>query len=614
MAAITVEIGGIDRTSYVGAGTVSIDAAINGKYSLSAILRPNTTGYRPTRGNTFVVYEDGTKRFAGNIFSMIERDASGSQGIMEYSIRCVDYNHAANRRRYAGEFVGPQSLSTILDAILSVGLSGEGITRAALPSDPSITQTLTFKYETVASCLNKLTAITGFLWYIDFDKVLRCSPFTSTAAPIAVTDANDTWPDGWRDLEVERSDEDKRNRQYVRTESSLGLIYDETYTITQANSVMFPTTSGPTEMISITVNGSPATVTSFVPGETPPNTYDFYWSDTWMGLFTYGGIVGDPSQGLQLNIGDVIAYSYRGAGRNVVMVEDQDDQALRASIEGGSGIWEAIEEQRHITNISALTAIANGRLAQNGRDSIRARFETDASGMAPAQRITVTVPRWDIDQELLIERVNSTWIAASDDFFRHKVTCVGLDLYSQSPETSPEGTTYIEPVAQPESYMERVVEMARIGETPAQLVEEAEVQDGSSSGPMLNLWFEDPELAADDVSRHYPELSIGADRYWVPTLWHANVVTPPVGGSPSPSTDALQFKVWYSTDDGATWTEMFEGTIEDGDRANDGDMADFSPPVDLQLSDGTLFKATITQVGLTTPGGGLHIQVEGDLV
>jgi hypothetical protein len=609
MATITVEIGGIDRTDYIGAGTVNIDAAINGKFSLSATARPARTGYRPRRGNTFVVYENGTKRFAGNIFAITERDASGSRGVMEFSIRCVDYNHIAMRRRIAAEFTGPQSLTTIVDSIVAVGLSGEGVTVAAIPAPPTITETIAFKYETVAAAFSTLTKLTGYLWYIDFDKVLRFSPFTTSLAPISITDANYTWPSGWRDLEIERSDEDYRNRQYVRTESSLGLIYTDTYTVVQSGSVMFPTSSGPTQMISITVNGAAKTITSFTPGVTPANTHDFYWSDTWMGLFTYGGIVGNPGVGIQLNIGDVLVYSYRGAGRNVVMVEDVAAQFARQAIEGGSGIWEAIEERRHIQYFDALIAIANGALAQNGHDNIRARFETDASGIAPTQRITITVPRWAIDQELLIERVSSTWIAASDDFFRHKVIAVGLDLVTESPEVSPGGATYIEPVAQPETYMERVVEMARIGETPAQLVEE------TAPGPPLNLWLEDPELEVGDESRHYPEVAgIGSDRYWSPTSWHANCAVPPVGGSPSPSIEALKFKVWYSDDDGATWTEMFEGWIDDGARANDGLMTSFSPVVDLQLPEDTLFKATITQVGITTPGGGLHVEVSGDLV
>jgi hypothetical protein len=609
MATITVEIGGIDRTSYVGAGTVNIDAVTNGKYSLNAVLRPARTGYRPRRGDTFIVREDGTKRFAGNIFSIVERDASGARGVMEHSIRCVDYNHIAMRRRTSAEFGGPQSLTTIVSSIVAVSLSGEGVTVAAIPASPTISETIAFKYETVAAAFNTLTKLTGYLWYIDFDKVLRFSPFVTSVAPIAITDANNTWPSGWRNLEIERSDEDYRNRQYVRTESSLGLIYNDTYTVVQSGSVMFPTSAGPTEMISITVNGAAKTITSFSPGTIPANTHDFYWSDTWMGLFTYGGIVGNPSLGIQLNIGDVLAYSYRGAGRNVVMVEDAAAQYARSLVEGGSGIWEAIEERRHIQYYDALIAIANGALAQNGHDNIRARFETDASGVAPTQRITVNVPRWNTNQELLIERVSSTWIAAEEDFFRHKVTAVGLDLVTESPEVSPGGATYIEPVAQPETYMERVVEMARIGETPQQLVEEA------TSGPILNLWLEDPILEVGDESRHYPEVTgIGADRLWSPTAWHANCAVPPVGGSPSPSIEALKFKVWYSDDDGATWTELFEGWIDDGARANDGLMASLSPVVDVELPEDTLFKATITQVGTTTPGGGLHIEVEGVLV
>jgi hypothetical protein len=613
MATITCIIGGVDRTEWIGAATVRIEGAINGRYSCTGNIRSRRTGYRPQRGNTFVIYEGATKRFAGNIFSITERDAGGSRGIMEYDFRCVDYNHIFNRRLFTGEFEN-QSLSAIVAGI--VGSLNEGITIASIPAPPTITQKLTFKLETVASIFNKLTALTGYLWSINFDKVLTVSPFTAASAPMSVTDANDTWPTGWRGLTIERSDENKRNRQWEVTEAQLQMTYTDTFTVIQNGQDFIPTSAPILSMTGITVNGvSKTTAEDTNPGNgAVPSTADLYWTTNWIGVWTEGWETGIPSAGLTLNAGDVVVISYRGAARNMVMVEDNVDQYLRASIEGGSGIWEAREDHHYQTDYNALVSLGNGRLAQNGVDSIRAQFETDCSGMAPGQRVTVTVPRWDVDQELLTERVTSLWVRVGpgDEFFRHQVTAVGVDLAALSPVTSPTSATYIEPVTVPENYMERVVEMARVGDTPAQLVEEAQASE-SSSGPMLTLYFQDAALTVGLVSLHYPELAIGADRLWHPTLWHANLKTPAVGGSPT--TECVEWIVEYSTNDGATWSELFTDHLDDSERADDGDFAtDYSPAIDLNLSDGTLFRARILQVGSSTPGGGLTVQIEGDLV
>jgi hypothetical protein len=616
MATITCIIGGVDRTSWIGSSDVTREGAINSPYSVTGRIKSRRTGYRPQRGNTFEIYEGASLWFAGNIFSIIEKDAGATRGIMEYDFRCVDYHHIFNRRMFTGEFEGA-SLDTIVNGI--VATLGEGITVAAIPSPPTISQKLTFKVETVSSIFKRLTALTGYFFSIDFTKTLTVAPFTATMAPVNVTDANDTWPNGWRDLTIERSDENKRNRQWEITEAQLTMSYTDTYTVTQTGQDFFPTSVAidkNAQIPVVTVNGNPLTVMEdTIPGNgAVPGVADIYYTNNWLGVWTAGWELGNPSLGYAFNAGDVVVIQYRGAARNVVMVEDTVDQFLRRSIEGGSGIWEAREDHHYISDYNALVAIGQGRLKQNGVDSIRARWETDASGMAPGQRITVNVPRFGVNQELLTERVSSRWINAGPgrDFFRHTVTALGTDQAALSPIVTPSTATYIEPVMVPEGFHERVVEMARVGDTPAQLVEQAQAQV-SSSGPILTLLFEDPECTVGDESRTWPELpDIGTDRYWHPTKWHASAVVAPIGGSPT--TTALEFTVYYSTDDGANWSTLFTDHIDDGAHTNDGVMTQYSPVVDVNLPPGTLFKAEITQVGTSTAGGGLTIEVEGDLV
>lgn len=436
---ITLTIAGVDRTDYLAINSGRITRDLNGRARFNGVLRQVQRGYSPAKGDEIIVKKDNKRWFAGNIFRIVLTDAGGSTNLMEFSIDCVDFNHIANRRLITADWTG-QYFYTIVEGITVSGMNGENVTLGNVTNPgPLFTEKVVFKYEPCATAFNKLATITGYQWYIDFYKDLHFASFAGTLASFSITDSSGNWAD----LEIERSDEDYRNRQYVRSEYNLSKEFNDSFTVVQEGQDFIPLTSGIDELIGVTVNG--VTVTTYIdPWDgNPPSGYNFYYVVGWPELFTYGWTIGDPSQGYVLHVGDVVAVNYKSKIGNVVMVEDTPEQTSR------NQIWEAIEEQRWTDDGNTLEAIGLGRLRQFSNDTVKARWTMPAASAdpEPGQYVTVNVTRFGVNQLLLIERVDTKWIAGlSGDVLEHTVQATSAEPYGRS-----------------QAYFEKVVEMARIG-------------------------------------------------------------------------------------------------------------------------------------------------------
>lgn len=458
-------IGGVDRTDYLKVNSARFSGDLNGRWTLAAVLEEKARGYRPVNGAVIKISDGASPEtiyFEGNISRIVER-AYAKTSALQYDIEAQDYNHILSRRLVNAEYEN-QTLYDIVDHVNTNFLNGEGITLGSVTNPgPTITEKLTFRYESAASCFNRLSAITGYQCYIDFAKVMHFAEYV-VAAPVAftVTDSSDNW----RNLDIERSNEDYRNRQYERTEIAVAATAGsfsstnptESPITAFAGQTSFPTSGVVTEMRRITVDGVDKTFYNVPVGEAIPGSgYDFYALIGGIGFFALDW---GPAAGGEIvkcdYLGDWSMYSTGAggvtsadpaAGVRVVMAEDTAAQATRVAIEGGSGIHEAIEEQRNISSAAALRAIAEGRIRQYGVNVEKIKLETDVGdALNPGDRVVVNVTKHSINATYLIERLERTWLRASPDYFNTLVYF-----------------TSAEPYGRPVGFIEKLVETARIG-------------------------------------------------------------------------------------------------------------------------------------------------------
>ena len=492
MAAIILKIATVDRTDYLKINTGRITAEINGRARFSGTLEELARGYRPVKGNVLEIIEDGTTIFKGNIRRLIERAHPGTTAL-QFDVEALDFNAIPARRLVTAEFPAGTTFYNIVQAINSRFLTGENITLGNVSNPgPTIAEALRFYYETVASVFNRLGTITGYVWNIDFAKVLQFRPAGVSPAPLAPFGL--TWSSGnWYDFELETSDEDYRNRQWVRTEGGLQRTLTETTTL-QAGQATVGSEAVIRELLSVTINGVAKTfvrLNPYTPDTVPGSGYHFYYWFDGNGVFALDYV---PVAG------HVEVIQYRGIfSQNIVSVNDLVQQAARATAESGSGIWEAIEEQRSIGGTNALTALAIGRLRQFGNDVLRLRFRTDTSGLDCGQLISInlTPVHSGVNGVFTIERVDWDWVAAGSvtdarDFFRHTVQC-----------------TSVEPFGEPTGYFEKLAEMARIG-PPDGEGSSMEDQEGAAVDYEKAVWhIRGPLVVGDNGTNHHEVLRDG---------------------------------------------------------------------------------------------------------
>lgn len=484
---IKVYINGTDRTEWIKYLSLSISRDISGISSCNCTLEDKDRGFRPTKGHSFKV-SDGespeTVYFAGNIFRIRERQHEGTAGPdLQFSIECVDYNHILNRRLVWAVWEN-QSLYSIVNHINTYFLTGEGITLGSVENPgPTITERVEVRGETVRAVFSKLSAITGYLFYVDFEKVLHVSQFSSNPAPFDITDSTGEWLTS--SLEIDRDDNNYRNRQHERSELTVDSTFIDTYTA-MAGQTLFATTAPITQVRSITVNAVAKTFTGIQVFASPPASgYDFYYIAQTYNVHALDWTASGGEEVIIEYVGEVLSYRpgqvEAGAGTQVVTVNDATEQSARASLSGGSGIWEAIEEQRNISSAAALRAIGTGRLRQYGADVVKigvTSVKSDAL-LEPSQRITVNVTAHDINDSFFIERVDYNWKIVDDvDYFEQSASLTSLEPFG----------SVITPV-------QKLAEMARIG-PPSSITAGAGADEAVETGTDIRAcWVIDGDLA-----------------------------------------------------------------------------------------------------------------------
>lgn len=228
MAQPILYMAGVDRTDWLAAGTASITRNINGIADMRMSMRQaGRTSWAP-RKRMEVLLEQGTiRRFAGTVYSVEAHVATGSDGrapglsngLMEWGVICVDYNHALVRRLWKGTIPAGTTLYSAVSSIADVSLTGENISLTGVENPgPTLTEDVDADQELVKDVFSRISTLTGgYLFYIDFFKTLHFSQFQPNPGNFTCTETSDNW----RNMRLTRSDEFYVNRQYVRTERSL---------------------------------------------------------------------------------------------------------------------------------------------------------------------------------------------------------------------------------------------------------------------------------------------------------------------------------------------------------------------------------------------------------
>lgn len=328
--------------------------SINSQKQFTFTIISNPENIVIQKGLEVIFLIDGVISFKGIINNI--RPYETMPNYLYYDITCCTFEKLLQKRKVAKVFTG-STAKTIITWIIDNILYEEGITAGIIQDGPTF-DTVVFNYSTCEEALNKIQLSSpGYNWNIDFDKKINFIERNTIKSTYTI-DNNFIHSGFTPDITLD----EYRNIQYIEGGQSETSLQSDYYPapapdgISRDFIVKFPISRQPEIYISIGGGGFVQ-----VPAADIGTNYDtgkkWYWS--------YGSdkITQDTSEAV-LTAADNIKVNYYGLRDIRLKYDDNTEIATRSVIDGNSGKYEEIIQNKDIVTPAAAVDYAKGLISK----------------------------------------------------------------------------------------------------------------------------------------------------------------------------------------------------------------------------------------------------------
>ena len=208
-----IKINSIDRTSDIDVNTIVKNDKIGGNSYLDFRLIEKDTIESPEINNDVELIIDGVKEFAG-IITRIERVADAGLTSKMF-ISCEDYTSVLSRY-IATERYRRKTVKEIIEDLIDK-YGRDFFTTNNVNCDIPV-ETIVFDKISLSECLNRLSELTNYSWYVDYDKDINFFEKYDKLAPFSIRDDNGTYIQ--KTLNIIQDSRQLRNRVMIRVRIS----------------------------------------------------------------------------------------------------------------------------------------------------------------------------------------------------------------------------------------------------------------------------------------------------------------------------------------------------------------------------------------------------------
>ena len=389
-------------------GSAHIRETIQNKSSvmnLDIIVKPGETV--PREGSE-IVFKDGSRFLFGGYISRIMPEETGEGQLFSYAVEASDYSYILNNKIAKRAYTN-QTLADIVGDLMSTYVDASyGFTVTNVATGPTI-DSITFDHISTRKCLHKLQKLTGYVWWVDYEKNLFFQLPSADAAPEQITDSTSNF----QDISISYDTSQVRNAVTV-----IGSDEGE-----QSATTVVETFTGDGETRAWELDDKPSSISSIkINGVSKQFSLDLNERDTDVFVYSFSGqsfrltdaqtTPAGPTPGPA----DSIVITYYPRIPIIVEKEDTDSIAFFAAKDGGDGVYEHTVKEASITSKATASVRALQELDEfamplvNGQFSTRTSLLSGGSIFAPGQYLTVNLPTYDIDTDsaFLIQEVNVT--------------------------------------------------------------------------------------------------------------------------------------------------------------------------------------------------------------
>ena len=127
--------------------------------------------------------------------------------------------------------------------------------------------------------------------------------------------------------------------------------------------------------------------------------FDWYWNKGDKSISQDTGAA-------KLAAGTKVMIQFKGLYPIIVVAEDPVSVADRVTNEGGTGLYESIEDKTSIDTKIAATDYANALLRRYAKIGTALSFDTYVADYQAGQLVNVNIPEHGINEDMLVNRVN----------------------------------------------------------------------------------------------------------------------------------------------------------------------------------------------------------------
>jgi len=309
----------------------------------------------------------------------------------KYDIFCVDYNQVLDRRIVAASYTN-KTLGYIIDDIVTKFLDGELITISSISDTDVIIEAVIFNYISIFEAFEYLTLIIGgdLNFNINYDKELSFFK-RSTNTDEAINDLD------CLDMSLSETRAEYRNSQLVRAGDSTTEIQvnelAKTDGVSKTFTFRFPLATKPV----LKINGIIVSPENIGINGLDKNK-NWYWKKNSV-------FISQDTADTSLPSVDSLTASYNGLKPILVKVDNTVGQSERASLEGGTGIYEKLTVQTDIEEVDEAKKYASGLLSKFGEMSRKINISSDSTREA-GTLVQVESGLLGINEEYLITNVS----------------------------------------------------------------------------------------------------------------------------------------------------------------------------------------------------------------
>ncbi|AFK87413.1 MULTISPECIES: hypothetical protein [Thermoanaerobacterium] len=407
---------GKNITKYVRTESLQIDEAIGERSTCQFDVKylPGELNLQPGTQISIIEIESGEYLFAGTIDNIDSEEIIQDFPLyIQASIQCADWQQICDRRIVSEAYENVLA-GDIVKSIIDSYLAPEGITYTmdSIQDGPTVLQAV-FNYVPATDCFDKLSDLAGFNWWIDSNKVFYFCDRATIVAPYTL-DGN------FKVFNMKMTDnrDNYRNRQYIRAGKGTTDPQTETFKgngVQKTFTVGFPIALVPT----VKVNGIQKTV-----GIKGVDTgKDWYWNKG-------DAIITQDDAATPLAATDTLQITYQGLYDVIVLTDDYTAITERQSVEGGTGWYEAVDEEPYLDTSDAAFQNANALLKRYANLCRTLTFETLQSGLHAGQILNVNLPKIKAIGEFLIQKVTYSFkYTGYEPQYRYQIEAASNDNY-----------------------------------------------------------------------------------------------------------------------------------------------------------------------------------------